>query len=165
MSRLAPVTGWFMGRTPRERWLIALMLAIALPLLAFYAIYRPLTLSIERAEQRHVAAVRNHGLVLSRLAQLDQAQRPAVAAPPAGSAPLALRVTEAAALAGVSLTANEPRGAGSALITVAPSAPTATLRWLRQLEEQGIIVRELTITPQPGGQVVATATLSQAGAR
>jgi hypothetical protein len=53
----------------------------------------------------------------------------------------------------------------SALITVAPSAPTAALRWLRQLEEQGIIVRELTITPQPGGQVVATATLSQAGAR
>jgi type II secretory pathway component PulM len=76
-----------------------------------------------------------------------------------------LRVTEAAALAGVSLTANEPRGTASSLITLAPAAPTAALRWLRQLEEQGVIVRELAITPQPTGQVVVTATLSQAGAR
>jgi type II secretory pathway component PulM len=165
MSRLAPVTGWFMSRSPRERWLIALMLAILLPLFSYYAVYRPLGTAIQQAQQRHDAAVRDHGLVLARLAQLDQAKRPAVAVPPAGNAPLSLRITEAAALAGVSLTANEPRGAGSALITLAPSAPTAALRWLRQLEEQGILVRELTITPQPGGQVVATATLSQAGAR
>ena len=164
MSRFAPVTAWFMGRTPRERWLIALMLAIALPMLAYFAIYSPLMASIERAEQRHNAAVRNHGLVLARIAQLDQVRRPAVAVA-AGAAPLSLRVTEAATLAGVSLTANEPRGTGSALITLAPSAPTAALRWLRQLEEQGVIVRELAITPQPGGQVVVTATLSQAGAR
>ena len=163
MSRLAPLTGWYMGRTVRERWLIALMLAIAVPLLCYVGIYRPLTQAIERAEQRHDAAVQQHGLILARLAQLDQAQRPGVPAPPAGSAPLSLRVTEAAALAGVSLSGNEPRGAGSALITLAPSAPTAALGWLRQLEEQGIIVRELTITPQPDGQVVTTATLSQAG--
>jgi general secretion pathway protein M len=162
MSRLAPVTGWFMSRTPRERWLLMLMLAILVPLLTYYAIYRPLTGAIERAQQRHDQAVRAHGLVLARLSQLDQAKRPAVAAP-AGNAPLSLRVTEAAALAGISLSANEPRGATSALITLAPSAPTAALRWLRGLEEQGIIVRELAITPQPGGQVVATATLSQAG--
>jgi type II secretory pathway component PulM len=64
----------------------------------------------------------------------------------------------------VSLTANEPRGLTSAVITLAPAAPTAALRWLRQLETQGIIVRELAITPQPGGQVVVTATLSRAGA-
>ena len=33
MSRLAPVTDWFMARSQRERWLIALMLAIAIPML------------------------------------------------------------------------------------------------------------------------------------
>jgi general secretion pathway protein M len=165
MSRLAPLTAWYMARTLRERWLIALMLAIALPFLCYFAVYHPLTQAIARAEQRHVAAVQQHGLILARLAQLDQAQRSEVSALPAGSAPLSLRVTEAAALAGVSLSANEPRGEGSALITLAPSAPTAALRWLRQLEDQRIIVRELTITPQPDGQVVVTATLSQAGAR
>jgi type II secretory pathway component PulM len=133
-------------------------------LLCFLLIYRPLTAAIERAEDRYSAAVRNHGLVLARLAQLDQVQRPAIAAG-AGSAPLSLRITEAAALAGVSLSANEPRGTSSALITLAPSAPTAALRWLRQLEQQGIVVRELTITPQQGGQVVVTSTLSQAGSR
>jgi general secretion pathway protein M len=152
-----------MARSVRERWLVGIMLAIAAALLCFVAIYRPLAQAIERAEQRHVAAVRNHGLVLARLAQLDQVRRPAVATPSSSGAPLSLRVTEAAALAGVSLSANEPRGTGSALITLAPAAPTAALRWLRQLEEQGIIVRELTITPQPSGQVVATAALAQAG--
>lgn len=164
MNPLAPVSGWYMARTVRERWLIGMMLAVAVPLLCFLLIYRPLTAAIERAEERHSAAVRSHGLVLARLAQLDQVQRPTVALP-AGSAPLSLRVTEAAALAGVSLSANEPRGNGSALITLAPSPPTAALRWLRQLEQQGIVVRELTITPQQGGQVVVTSTLSQAGSR
>ena len=164
MSRFAPVTGWFMARSERERWLIALMLVIALPLLAYYAVYRPLTGAIDTARERHSAAVRDHGLVLARLSQLDQAQRPTVNVA-RSSTPLSLRVTEAAALAGVTLSANEPRGPTSALITLAPAAPTAALRWLRGLEEQGIIVRELTIVPQPGGQVVTTATLSQAGAR
>jgi general secretion pathway protein M len=164
MSRLAPARDWFMARTARERWLLALMLAIALPLLAYAGVYRPLMAAIERAEQRHVAAVRNHGLVLARLSQLEQAQRPALGAAPVSTAPVSLRITEAAALAGVSLTANEPRGLTSAVITLAPAAPTAALRWLRQLETQGIIVRELAITPQPGGQVVVTATLSRAGA-
>jgi type II secretory pathway component PulM len=154
-----------MSRSLRERWLIALMLAIALPMLSYFAVYRPLMQSIERAQQRHVSAVRNHGLVLARLTQLEQAQRPEVRSPPTGNAPLSLRITDAAALAGVSLTANEPRGNESALITLAPSAPAAPLRWLRQMEEQGVSVRELAITPQPGGQVIVTATLSQVGER
>lgn len=164
MSRLAPVTSWFTSRSARERWLIGIMLALAVPLLCYFAFYLPLTASIERAQQRHAAAVRNHGLVLSRLAQLEQAEGQTAATPVIGNAPLSLRVTEAAALAGLSLSSNEPRGAGSAVITLAPAAPTTALGWLRQLQDQGIIVRELGITPQPNGQVVVTATLSQAGA-
>lgn len=163
MSRLALVRDWYVGRSARERWLLAIMLAIAIPLLAFLLVYRPLVNSIEEAQQRHVAAVRNHGLVLARIAQLDSAQRPSATAAPAGNAPLSLQITEAAAQAGVSLSANEPRGDASTLITLAPAAPTAALRWLRQLEGRGIIVRELAITPQAGGQVVATATLSRSG--
>ena len=165
MSRFAVLRDWFMGRTERERWLIALMLAIAVPMLIYFAVYRPLTQSIERAQQRHVEAVRTHGLVLARIAQLNSAQRPTLAPTGGSNASLSLRVTEAAALAGVSLSANEPRGEGSATITLAPAVPTSALRWLRQLETQGIIVRELSVTPQPGGLVVATATLSRSGGR
>lgn len=162
--RNAIIRDWYLARSSRERWLIALMLGIAIPLLAYLLVYRPLVSSIEQAQQRHVVAVRNHGLVLARIAQLDAAQRPAVTASAGGTAPLSLRVTEAAAQAGVALSANEPRGASSAVITLAPAPPTAALRWLRQLEGQGIIVRELAITPQTGGQIVATATLSRSGA-
>lgn len=165
MSRLTVVRDWYTGRSLRERWLIAIMLAIAVPMLAFFLLYRPLVNSIDQAQQRHVAAVRNHGLVLARIAQLDAVQRPSAAVAASGSAPLSLQITEAAAQAGVSLSANEPRGDASTLITLAPAAPTAALRWLRQLEGRGIIVRELAITPQAGGQIVATATLSRSGAQ
>ena len=155
---------WYLGRTSRERWLIALMLAIAVPLLLWAAIYRPLALSLEAARERHEQAVRNHGLVLARIAQLESARRPALGGAAASSSPLALRVTEAAAQAGVSLAANEPRGPSSAVITLAPAAPTAALRWLSQLERGGILVREFSITPQGNGTVAVAATVAQGGA-
>lgn len=156
MSLAAPVTGWFLSRTPRERWLIALMLAIALPLLGWLLVGRPLMLSLEAAKARHVAAVQAHGAVLSQLAQLEAS--PVAAASETG-APLALRVTDAAARAGIRLTANEPRGANAVAITIAPGPPTASLRWLRQLEATGISVRELTITPDGQAGVTVRATL------
>jgi general secretion pathway protein M len=157
MSRLAPVTGWFLSRTPRERWLIGLMLAIAIPLVAWVAVARPMLLSLEAAKARHVAAVRAHGAVLAQLAQLETSPPGAVPSAESG-APLALRVTDAAARAGLRLTANEPRGPDAVSIAVS-GPPTASLRWLRQLEAGGLSVRELTITPEGPNAVIVRATL------
>lgn len=158
MSLAAPVSGWFLLRTPRERWLIILMLAIALPLLAWLAVARPLLLSLDAAKARHVAAVQRHGQVLAQLAQLERSPPPAIAS---ADGPLALRVTDSAAQAGIRLAANEPRGADSVTIALAAAPPTASLRWLRQLEASGIKVRDLTITPEGEGAVTVRATLGE----
>jgi hypothetical protein len=87
------------------------MLAIALPLLCFYAIYRPLT---QRSSGPSSAMSRRSATTGWSSPAWRSSTRRSV--PPcraaAGNAPLSLRMTEAAALAGVSLTANEPRGAG-----------------------------------------------------
>lgn len=158
MSLTSSVSGWFLSRTERERWLIILMLAIAIPLLLWLLVARPLMLGLEAAKARHVAAVEQHGAVLAQLAQLEGASTAAI---PAGGAPLALRVTDSAAQAGIRLAANEPRGPDTVTIALAAAPPTASLRWLRQLEASGIAVRELTITPEGQGAVSVRATLGQ----
>lgn len=165
MTALLTARDWFLSRSSRERWLLALMLAIAVPLFAWVAVYRPVMAALETAKERHVTAVRNHGLVLARIAQIDGASRPSASAPAGEGATLALQVTAAAAQAGVTLGSNEPRGADSAVVTLAPAPPTAALRWLRQLEGSGAIVRELTITPQNDSNVVVGATLTRRGVR
>lgn len=165
MTAYTVARDWFLARSLRERWLLALMLAVAVPLLAWATVYRPLISALETAKERHVVAVRMHGLVLARVAQIEGASRPAVADPASSGASLPLRITAAAAQAGVSLATNEPRGATSAVVTLAPAAPMAAIRWLRQLEGEGIIVRELTITPQADTTVLVAATLTGGGGR
>ncbi|WP_300975004.1 type II secretion system protein GspM [Sphingomonas sp. LHG3406-1] len=160
---MSAVRDWWLGRTVRERWLVALMLAILLPLLAWLLVARPLIVALEQAQQRHVQAVRQHGLVLAQVTQLRSAPR--IAAGSTAAAPIALRVTDAAARGGISLSANQPLGPSSTAITLAPASPTAALRWLRQLEPSGIVVRELGITPQGNGLVVVNATLTQGAGR
>nr|WP_314444181.1 type II secretion system protein GspM [uncultured Sphingomonas sp.] len=165
MTALLTAPDWFLARSKREQWLLALMLAIAVPLIAWIAVYRPVMGALETAKDRHVMAVRNHGLVLARIAQIEGASRPSASAPSGEGATLALQVTAAAAQTGVTLGSNEPRGADSAVVTLAPAPPTAALRWLRQLEGSGAIVRELTITPQDDSNVVVAATLTRRSAR
>lgn len=148
---------WYLGRTARERLLLALMSLLLLGFLAWFAVARPLILGLDSARERHLAAVQRNGEVLAQVAQLRSAPAPTRTS---GAAPLALRVTDAAARAGVQLSANEARGAGSVTITVAAAPPTSTLGWLRQLEASGIQIRELTITPQGQGQVAISATLA-----
>lgn len=161
MSWLAFVGDWVSGRTLRERWLLGIMLAIALPLLGFLLVYQPLMNRLDQAQDRHVAAVQQHGRVLAQVEQLRSAASvPATTA----SAPLAIRVTDSATRAGIRLAANEPRGANRVSVVLAPAAPTAGLRWLREMETTGISIQELSIAPQGPGMVTISATLAQGGA-
>jgi general secretion pathway protein M len=158
MRFVDPLRVWFLARTPRERWLILLMLAIALVVLSWLLVARPLVAGLEAARTRHAAAVQRHGAILAQLAQLENAPRVSVEA---ASAPLALRIADSATRAGVRLGGSEPRGASSVVVSIAAGPPTTALAWLRQLEAQGISVRELTISPAGQGSVTISATLSE----
>lgn len=156
MSWFVASRDWFLARSLRERWLLSIMLAILLPLLTFLLIYRPLMERLEVAKVRHVEAVRRHAAVEAQVAQLRLAPSDSAAS---STGPLNLRVTDAAARAGVRLTGNTPQESGTVAIVVAPGLPGPTLRWLRQLEGSGLRIRELAITPQGSGAVVVSATL------
>ena len=152
----AIVRDWFLGRTKREQQLILLMLALALPLLAWLLVVRPLSAAYDDALQDHLAAVDRHGRVLA----MAEAARSSPARPvEAGKADLQLIVTEAASQAGITLQGATASGANAVDVTVAGGRATALGQWLAQFEARGITVQQMTMTPQPDGTVNMSARL------
>ena len=149
---------WFMGRAERERWLLAAMLAIALPLLLYLLIYAPMSRALEAAKDRHVAAVEQNGRVKAQLLQLREGAATTTSAPPIGD--LALLVGESAGRSGIALATTEARGTGVA-VSLSATSTTAAFRWLRELEAQGAVVTDLKVTPVPGGSFAVTAQFSR----
>lgn len=147
---------WYMARSLRERWLIAVMLGLLLPVFAWLGIYGPLMGALDEARDRHVEAVRRHGQVLASVAGLRQGVE---VRSPGAATDLVMLVGESASRSGVSLTSNDPRGPDAVAIGVAAAPSTSVLRWLRELEGQGVMVRELAITPGADGTVSVTAQL------
>jgi general secretion pathway protein M len=154
----ASMRDWFLGRTKREQRLILLMLAIALPLLAWLLVVRPVGAAYDVALQNHLAGVDRHGRVLA----LTEAARSVPARPvEASKADLQLVVTEAASQAGITLQGATANGANSVDVTVAGGRATALGQWLAQFEARGITVEQMTMTPLPDGTVNMSARLAR----
>ena len=152
----ATVRVWFLGRTQREQRLVLLMLAIALPVLAWLLVVRPLTVAYDEALDDHLAAIDRHGRV-SALAEAAKAM-PARRIE-ANKVDLQLIVTQAATQAGIALQAANPNGPDSVDVTVAGGRATALGQWLAQFEARGIAVQQMTMSPLPDGTVNMSARL------
>lgn len=153
------VRDWFMGRAERERWLIAAMLAIALPLLIYLLVYAPLERALGESRERHIAAVQLNARTKAQLAQLEESR--SLPGTPAVS-DLALLVGESAGRSGITVASTEPRGAGVA-VSLAGASSTSALRWLQELEAQGAVVTDMQVTPAPDGTLAITAKLGRRG--
>lgn len=151
------VRHWYGSRSVRERRLILLMLAIAVPLLAWLLIVMPLSNAYDSALERHVEAVDRNGRVRA-LADPVRIAGPVVA-PTAGGADLALVVTEAATQAGLTLDSNSAAGPDAVTIGIAQARPMAAVQWLRDFELRGIRVEDLRMTPAADGTVALSARL------
>jgi general secretion pathway protein M len=146
----AAIRDWFLGRTKREQRLILLMLAIAVPLLAWFLVVRPLSTAYDDALQDHLAAVDRHGRVFAMAeAARSTPSRPVEAA----KADLQLVVTEAARQAGITLEGATANGSNIVDVTVAGGRATALAQWLAQFEARGVTVQQMTMTPLPNGTV------------
>lgn len=152
------VKDWYAARSLRERRLIALMLVIALPLLAWLLVVAPLSKAYEEALVRHLEAVDRNGRVRA-LAKPGRISQPAIAPQSGGTAELALVVTEAAAQAGLTLDSTTPAGADTVTISIGQARPTAAVQWLRDFELRGIRVEDLRMAPAADGTVSLTARL------
>jgi general secretion pathway protein M len=149
---------WYASRSARERRLILVMLAIALPLLAWLLVVVPLGSASEAALERHLEAVDRNGRVRA-LADPVRVSRPAPVVQIVGAADLALVVTEAAAQSGLTLDSTTPAGPDAVSINISQARPVAAVQWLRDFELRGIRVEDLRMAPGADGTVSLSARL------
>ena len=157
---MTAIRDWYLGRNQREQRLILLMAAIALPVLVWLLVVRPLGTTYHNAVTDHLEAVDRHARVLA----LAEAAKSAPARPvDASNADLELIVTQAATQAGIPLQGVTPNGANGLDLAVAGGRATALAQWLGQFEAQGIAVQQMSMTPLPDGTVNMTARLARGG--
>ena len=156
---MTALASWFRGRSLREQRMLLAMLAVAVPVLLWLLVWRPVNNALEEARERHAEAIERHGRVLATARALKQERRPVAA--PAGD--LAGYVGQAAANAGLSLTGASAQGPDRAAVTIASGDPRAMTGWLRGFEQQGLVVQELRITPAADGSASLTAVVARPG--
>jgi general secretion pathway protein M len=157
---MTAVRDWFIGRTKREQQLILLMLAIALPVIAWLLVVRPLSGAYDQALDDHLAAIDRHGRVL---ALAEAAKSTPTRRVQANKADLQLIVAQAATQAGIALQGANASGANAVDVTVAGGRAAALGQWLAQFEAQGIAIQQMSMIPQPDGTVNMSARLARHG--
>ena len=148
---------WYGARSRREQRLLQLMAAIAIPLLVWLLLVRPLSNAYDNALQRHLQAVERNGRVKALAARTSGAAANA----PAAVQDLALFLSESARQRGITAEGRAGSAPGSAVISIASSSAPTALGWLHGLEAEDYRVNDVRIVPTGGGAVAVTATVSR----
>jgi len=136
----------WLARTPRERWLLGVMFALAALVLAWFLVLRPLGDMLSAARERHgnaVAALAEARSQAEAIAALER-RRPGDTAQPAETA-----VAAAASQAGFQLSALQAEGPGRVSLAIGAARPQALFGWIAALEEGGYVVERLSATSNP----------------
>lgn len=142
---------WFAERSQRERLMLALLAVIALPVLVWLLVVRPIGAAYDRALTEHLEAVDRHGRVLALTSNASPQGRRQAA-----SGDLQLLVTQSAAGAALNLQRAEPSGPDAIDVSVAGGRAPGYAQWLQSLEAQGLRIGQLSMAPAPDGSVTLT---------
>lgn len=157
---IAALRNWFVGLGRREQLLVTAMLAIAVPLLVWLLIYRPVDQALVAAKERHLLAVDRHARIAMRASALERGAGLASRAP---TGELALIVAESAAQAGVPLAANTAQGPARVSISITSGQARAIMKWLQELEARAITIEDLRMAPGADGSIAMSAQLAKGG--
>ena len=127
---------WWEARSERERWLVGLMLVLAVILLLWLLIVRPLSDALDAAKMRH-------GNAAAALAQARARAQPPTSSAPATSGPIdavAARTTTSAGFPGARIAGQGP---GRASVSLDAARPQALFGWIAQMEQAGLVVERL----------------------
>jgi general secretion pathway protein M len=136
----------WLARTPRERWLLGVMLALVALVLVWLAILRPLSDMLSAARQRHGEAVEALAEARAQAAAIAALERNRPA-PLAG--PIDAAVAAAASEAGFQLSGVQAEGPGRVSLAIGAARPQALFGWIEGMEMQGYIVQSLTASSNP----------------
>ena len=136
----------WLARTPRERWLLGVMLGLVALVLVWLPLIRPLSDMLSTARQRHGEAVAALAEARSQAAAIGALERNRPA-PFAG--PIDTAIAAAAAEAGFQLAGVQAEGPDRVSLTIGAAKPQALFGWVEGLEAQGYIVQSLTVSSNP----------------
>lgn len=146
------LTQWWAGRSQRERVLLLVMLALALPILAWLLILRPIEAALETARTDHWAAtarliqVRSDAGLLKSTATVANETAQAIAA-------------RSASAAGFVPSRLDPTPDGKAMLSLPSAKPAALAKWLTALDREGVFVETITVRPNSDSTVAVEAVL------
>lgn len=136
----------WLARTPRERWLLSVMFALAALVLVWFLVLRPLGDMLSAARERHGKAVAALAETRSKAAEVAILER---GGPAAIEGPVDQAVAAAASEAGFQLSALQAQGPGRVSFALGSARPQALFGWISGLEGQGFVVERLSASANP----------------
>jgi len=153
------MTSWWEVRTRREQVLLTVLAAIAVVVVLWLGLYRPVAGARQASERRYDQAARERTVVLRAVAQM-RALGPASAPLASTAASPGEAASAAAAASGISLTSVQADPEGGVQVRLGGIAPSRIFPWLAALQQQhGVRPRRLTIVKDGDGTVSVDATL------
>ncbi|HEU0134014.1 MAG TPA: type II secretion system protein GspM [Allosphingosinicella sp.] len=156
----ARIRALWLARSPRERWLLGVMLALLALVVAWMLILRPLGDLLSAARERHGEAVANLAEARAQAAAIGGLERNR---PAPLSGPLDMAIMAAASEAGFQLSGVQPEGPGRVSIAIAAARPPALFGWVERLEGQGFVVERLSASSNPDRTLSAQIVLRSRG--
>lgn len=148
------MTDWWTARSPRERVMLLVMLAIAIPILGWLLVARPL--ADARADARA-----DYLLALDRHAQVSAMTVVTIHDGQGIGMPLTDFLAAGAGQRGFTLTVNSLEAPGRARIAISQASGQALLGWLAELEAAGLVLTQLQMVPGEAGGMSLSATISE----
>ncbi|HEX6376532.1 MAG TPA: type II secretion system protein GspM [Allosphingosinicella sp.] len=150
----------WLARSPRERWLLGAMFALAALVLVWLLILQPLGDMLSNARERHaqsLAALAEARSQAAAIAALEQG------GPATISGPIDRAVAAAAGEAGFQLSRLQPEGPGRVSLAMGAARPQALFGWIARLEAQGYVIERVNATSNPDRTLSAQVVLRTRG--
>jgi general secretion pathway protein M len=153
----AALRQWWTQLSARERVLVGVAGCMAV-LVLLWLIVRSFAGGLADGAEAQRQALAQAARVEAKAALLTQPAEPASLAKLAAG-PLDQALAQSAADTGLTVTRNDARGEKGAVIAIASARAPALVGWLAALEDSGVIVDRLNISPGTDGNVAMTAEL------
>ncbi len=150
------MSGWWTLRSPRERWLLIVMIALFLVIFAWLGVWRPLEAARVEADARHASA---SAMLAETRARIAAVKVLAERTPDPLGMPLPEFLRNSAQQAGFSNAQVDPANGGRARVAIPSARTTALIGWIERLEGQGVFIEQASLRPNGDSTIAIEATV------
>lgn len=158
---MALILPWWRDRSVREQWLVGIMAALLVVVVAWLGVIRPVGAARANAEARHDAAEQALGDVRVMTGEIRSAEQ---RGRPSQAVPLVELVSRRASEAGLTTERMETSGDGRVMVQIGAVRPMPLLRWLGEIEARdGIVIDQMTAGRNADATISVTLSLRGSG--